>query len=338
MTQLNVHPDILRQLTDRTVMPKGDFLQQSDEGRMRGFTIAKQLDARVLQDTLDAIKATVEQGGTLWDFKENFPELLAPYREAGREWHLELVFRQNVAQAQAVGAHQARQQTKSFLPFVEYHAGPNPRPSHAALDGKIFRVDDPFLLAHTPPWDFNCNCYLISRTAAQVATARIADQGRDLEEQQVVEGNTKLEMLRGRNQMPVAERIGTGGSLFPVDVREPALKGGEYSFRPDRLNQPVDLAGLDPEIRTRLIGELQTVGYRLSADESTMLPPGDASASKVQGSRFKVQKHVGHASASKCGLARSGGLPGGSEHVGRGSGRVGRPAPQIARIGRREAA
>jgi SPP1 gp7 family putative phage head morphogenesis protein len=320
VTQINLHPDIARQLTDRTVVTKDKFLQMGDEARMRAFTIAKQTEAQVLQQTLDAIKETVAQGGTLRDFKENFPELLAPYREAGRERHLDLVFNQNVKQAQAVGAYQARQETKSLLPYVEYQAGINPRPSHAALNGKIFPVDDPFLLAHTPPWEFGCNCDLISRTAKQVGRAREADQGRELEEQQVVPGNSKLESLAARNKMPMAERVGaSGGALYPVDVRPPALKGGEYSFRPDRLNQPVDLSPYDPEIRDRLIQELRSVGYQVQGDQA--IAPGQAASGSAS-------KRVATAHKGRVGPAEVRQTP--TDRLGRVSGRLGRPAPQIA--------
>ena len=48
------------------------------------------------------------------------------------------------------------------FPYVIYHAKKDSyaRNSHTTLDGKIFRKDDPFLTTHTPPWEFNCRCWL----------------------------------------------------------------------------------------------------------------------------------------------------------------------------------
>ena len=41
------------------------------------------------------------------------------------------------------------------------------RGSHDALDGKIFDKNDPFLKTHTPPWEFNCRCWLEEITAKE---------------------------------------------------------------------------------------------------------------------------------------------------------------------------
>ena len=48
------------------------------------------------------------------------------------------------------------------FPYVRYHARNDSRTrgEHAHLDGRIFRKDDPFLSTHTPPWEFNCRCWL----------------------------------------------------------------------------------------------------------------------------------------------------------------------------------
>ena len=49
-----------------------------------------------------------------------------------------------------------------LFPYVRYHARKDSRTrsEHAALDGKIFCKDDPFLRTHTPSWEFNCRSYL----------------------------------------------------------------------------------------------------------------------------------------------------------------------------------
>ena len=99
MTQVNLNPDVSRQLTDRVMVKKPEFLTMGDEARMRAFTVARVTEARVLQDTLDAVRSTVAKGGTLRQFKNDFPELAKQYTEAGREWHLDLIFQQNARQA-----------------------------------------------------------------------------------------------------------------------------------------------------------------------------------------------------------------------------------------------
>ena len=80
---------------------------------------------------------------------------------------LNLILRQNERMAKAAGEYERMYDPdiKDVFPYVIYHAEKNARASHAELEGKIFDKDDPFLLAHWPPWDFNCNCYLEDCTA-----------------------------------------------------------------------------------------------------------------------------------------------------------------------------
>lgn len=77
---------------------------------------------------------------------------------------LNLVLEQNRAMAEAVGRHQVMYDPDvlEMYPYVIYHARGDgaTRPEHQALDGRVFRKDDPFLATHTPPWDFNCRCWL----------------------------------------------------------------------------------------------------------------------------------------------------------------------------------
>ena len=73
---------------------------------------------------------------------------------------LNLVLRQNAAMAAAVGRYQVSRDPdiEKRWPCWRYITGPNSRDSHATLDGKVIRKDDPFWHSHYPPWDFNCNC------------------------------------------------------------------------------------------------------------------------------------------------------------------------------------
>ena len=77
---------------------------------------------------------------------------------------LNLVLQQNSSMAKAVGDYHRmhKEENMKVFPYVRYHSrnDSRSRSSHADLDGKIFHKNDPFLRTHTPPWEFNCRCYL----------------------------------------------------------------------------------------------------------------------------------------------------------------------------------
>lgn len=86
---------------------------------------------------------------------------------------LNLVFRQNAAMAAAVGRYQVSRDpdVEERWPAWRYITGPNPRPEHLALDGKVFLKSDPVWQKIYPPWEFNCNC--------DVEDAEIPEKGVD---------------------------------------------------------------------------------------------------------------------------------------------------------------
>jgi SPP1 gp7 family putative phage head morphogenesis protein len=80
--------------------------------------------------------------------------------------YLETVFRTNVQSAYGAGRFRALTDPDVIAqrPYVQYRTTGDDfvRPSHALLDGKIFRADDPTWHAIAPPNGFNCRCSFVS--------------------------------------------------------------------------------------------------------------------------------------------------------------------------------
>ena len=100
------------------------------------------------------------------------PEKLA----AAAAGKAEAVLRDNAFQAYAASRYEEQQAFAQDFPYLQYitmgdHAV---RPSHAALDGKILPIDDPFWRTHYPPWDWGCRCIVESLTEEEARAAGIA--------------------------------------------------------------------------------------------------------------------------------------------------------------------
>lgn len=81
-------------------------------------------------------------------------------------WYADLVFR-NATQAALAGGRYAQMFSPEGIeeaPFVMYRAlhDQRTRPTHAALDGMVFRKTDSVARRYMPPWEHNCRCFVRS--------------------------------------------------------------------------------------------------------------------------------------------------------------------------------
>ena len=125
-----------------------DRLREVSDGYSRGeFGLGEARNR--LKDFLQAEGYDPHQGGM---------------RNLASTGRLNLILKQNAAMAHAAAEWKRMHDPDAMkvYPYVRYHArGDNrTRSEHAHLDGRIFHKDDPFLSTHTPPWEFNCRCWL----------------------------------------------------------------------------------------------------------------------------------------------------------------------------------
>ena len=108
---------------------------------------------------------------------------------------LNLILNQNATMAKATADYHRMHKAENMkiFPYVRYHARQDgrTRSAHADLDGKIFHKDDPFLKTHTPPWEFNCRCYL------EEITEKEANKNPDLIQKETAEADVKVESKSG---------------------------------------------------------------------------------------------------------------------------------------------
>ncbi|MFZ7175239.1 phage minor head protein [[Pasteurella] aerogenes] len=82
----------------------------------------------------------------------------------GTPRRLNTIYRVNMQAAYSAARYQRLRDNVDNRPYWQYSAvgDSRTRPAHLALNGKIYRYDDPFWLTFYPPNGFNCRCTVIA--------------------------------------------------------------------------------------------------------------------------------------------------------------------------------
>lgn len=170
---------ISRRVSMPTEKSHAELVRDVDAGvKARSFFSARVADARRLENIRKISDAYSRGEMSLGEARNILKESLRaegfnPHegglRNLAGTARLNLILRQNASMAHAAGewARMHDPDAMAVFPYVRYHARSDrrTRSEHAHLDGRIFRKDDPFLRTHTPPWEFNCRCWLEEITA-----------------------------------------------------------------------------------------------------------------------------------------------------------------------------
>lgn len=172
-----------------------NWQEQIDAAHARAFTVAKVARLDVLQDIRSALEAALKGGQTLEQFKKNLIPTLqakgwwgrqivvdskggAEVAKLGSPARLATIYRTNMQSAYMAGRYQALAESTDSHPYWEYVAvmDARTRPSHAAMNGRVFRHDDPIWNTAWPPCGFNCRCRVRPRSERSLARDKIAWQ------------------------------------------------------------------------------------------------------------------------------------------------------------------
>jgi SPP1 gp7 family putative phage head morphogenesis protein len=147
------------------------------EAHARAFTVAKVMRMDVLTSIREELDRALAEGTTLEQFRTNLeprlrtlgwwgrqvverPDGTAQMIDASSPHRLETIYRTNLQSSYMAGRFRDLSENTNERPYWQYVAvmDERTRPAHAALNGKIFRFDDPIWQTCWPPNGYNCRC------------------------------------------------------------------------------------------------------------------------------------------------------------------------------------
>lgn len=141
------------------------------------FTVAKALRSDVLEMIREEVDRSIAQGMSPEEFERRLTPKLKDAGwwgkqtwtdefgneqqvQLGSPWRLRTIYNTNHATAFAAGSYRRMVASARFRPYWRYMAirDDRTRPGHFALNGKVFRWDDPIWEYIFPPNDWGCRC------------------------------------------------------------------------------------------------------------------------------------------------------------------------------------
>jgi len=150
-----------------------EFYKLAEKYKTFAFTVSGYSKIQVLDKFYDEILRAIETGTTMKDFKETMNQFLQDKGYKGiTNFQADNIFRTNIQTAYQVG-HYRQMMDPGVLklrPYWQYDAvnDKSTRPSHLAMDGRVYRADDPIWDTWYPPNGFRCRCGVKTLSARQV--------------------------------------------------------------------------------------------------------------------------------------------------------------------------
>lgn len=160
-------------LKGKKALPAEIYKRLSGESRAKAFTVSGYTSLVVLQEFLDCLTKAVEEGTTKEQFREDMNHFLTDHGYEGIDpWHSDNIFRTNMQTALNAGHYEGMtdETVMKLRPYWRYRTAGDGhvRESHAVMEGRVYRADDPIWDIWYPPNGFKCRCLVVSLSKKQV--------------------------------------------------------------------------------------------------------------------------------------------------------------------------
>lgn len=139
---------------------RAEFDELSRKAQAQSFTIGGTQQLQVVQTVLDEITRSVANGEPIEEFRKRIATVLKRDYVEKNSARLTTAYRTTTQTAYNAGRwfELDTDVVRATHPYRIYDAVLDSRttPICRAIDGKVYRYDDPFLLTHWPPLHFNC--------------------------------------------------------------------------------------------------------------------------------------------------------------------------------------
>lgn len=278
--------DAIRHLESKGMRITFNWQEMLDHAHARAFTVAKAMRMDILQDIRRGLTDALENGQTLRDFEQALRPILqakgwwgkvvvvdpdtqeAQLVQLGSSRRLKTIYQTNLQSAYMAGRYKRQMEADAF-PYLMYVAvmDAKTRKSHALLNGKVYRKDDPVWDVIYPPNGFNCRCRTRSLTAGQVEReGRTVEPSPEIEKQDVRAGIDKVtgEVTHTtRHGVRVKDPATGRDKVMWVDVGFNASPAASHLM--DDLLYKKARAAVGDQEAMRLVGEALTAPPRLAA-------------------------------------------------------------------------
>lgn len=238
LSAFNLEPtEIVKYFESKNCKISFDWHEVYEEAHAKAFTVAKMTEADLLKDTHKMLTTAIKEGWSEGKFKKNATELfekkgwvgkkevLNPKTgekqtvELGTPRRIKKIFHCNMTSAYSVGRYKEQMENVDVAPYLQYVAilDSRTRPEHAAMNGKVFRYDDPIWNTMYPPNGWNCRCFVTQLTKGDVRRKNIeveSSEGRIKEVSEVVgdteKQNTVYTFSKGGNVYHLKPDAGWG--------------------------------------------------------------------------------------------------------------------------------
>lgn len=213
------------------------------------YTIARMTDLDMLNDIKQGMVQAAEQGKSFHAWKKELLQHLAnkgwlhPNGHNGKEIidpktgevfgtprRLDNIFRTNMQSAYNAGQYQTYMADVENRPYWQYDAvgDHRTRAAHAAMDGLVFRYDDPFWTTFYPPNGYRCRCSVMALSER--------DMQRENKALSVSHADNLVQTQKVYNRKgdtyPTTAYKAPDGTLYTTD-KGFAYNAGRMNYRPD---------------------------------------------------------------------------------------------------------